>query len=101
MEGIGFIALAIAAVLVGFFVVRQSKTKGRWGHRVAEPGLSTLRHVHARDPTARINCGSNVGRMDVPQMRLQGRQVWARADCTLRRHALLAYGRRVADADDA
>lgn len=31
MEGIGFIALAIAAVLVGFFVVRQSKTKGRWG----------------------------------------------------------------------
>jgi hypothetical protein len=31
MEGIGCIALAIAAVLVGFFVVRQSKTKGRWG----------------------------------------------------------------------
>jgi hypothetical protein len=28
-----------------------------------------------------------VGRMDVPEMRLQGRQVWARAGCTLRRHA--------------
>jgi hypothetical protein len=40
-----------------------------------------------------------VGRMDVPEMRLQGRQVWARAGCTLRPHVLLAYGRRVADAD--
>ena len=57
------------------------------GHRVAEPGLSTLRHVHARDPPARINRGSDVGRMDMPKMRLQGRQVWARAGCTLRRHA--------------
>jgi hypothetical protein len=27
-----------------------------------------------------------VGRMDMPKMRLQGRQVWARAGCTLRRH---------------
>jgi hypothetical protein len=61
--------------------------EGPMGHRVAEPGLSTLRHVHARDPPARINCGSDVGRMDVPEMRLQGRQVWARAPCTLRRHA--------------
>jgi hypothetical protein len=59
------------------------------GHRVTEPGLSTLRHVHARDPPARINRGSDVGRMDVPEMRLQGRQVWARAPCTLRRHARL------------
>jgi hypothetical protein len=59
------------------------------GHRVTEPGLSTLRHVHARDPPARINRGSDVGRMDVPKMRLQGRQVWARAPCTLRRHARL------------
>jgi hypothetical protein len=42
------------------------------GHRVAEPGLSTLRHVNARDPEARINRGSDVGRMDVPEMRLQG-----------------------------
>jgi hypothetical protein len=66
--------------------------EGPMGHRVAEPGLSTLRHVNARDPQARINCGSDVGRMDVPEMRLQGRQVWARAGCTLRRHALLAYG---------
>ena len=57
------------------------------GHRVAEPGLSTLRHVHARDPPARINRGGDVGRMDLPEMRLQGRQVWARAGCTLRRHA--------------
>jgi len=56
------------------------------GHRVAEPGLSTLRHVHARDPPARINRGGDVGRMDLPEMRLQGRQVWARAGCTLRRH---------------
>jgi hypothetical protein len=31
MEGIGLVALAIAAVLVGFFVIRQSKTTGRWG----------------------------------------------------------------------
>jgi hypothetical protein len=61
--------------------------EGPMGHRVAEPGLSTLRHVHARDPPARINRGSDVGRMDVPEMRLQGRQVWARAGCTLRRHA--------------
>jgi len=57
------------------------------GHRVAEPGLSTLRHVHARDPPARINRGSDVGRMDMPKMRLQGRQVWARAGYTLRRLA--------------
>ena len=61
--------------------------KGPMGHRVAEPGLSTLRHVHARDPPAHINSGSDVGRMDMPKMRLQGRQVWARAGCTLRRHA--------------
>jgi hypothetical protein len=61
--------------------------EGPMGHRVAEPGLSTLRHVHARDPPARIDCGSDVGWMDVPEMRLQGRQVWARAPCTLRRHA--------------
>ena len=61
--------------------------EGPMGHRVAEPGLSTLRHVHARDPPARIDRGSDVGRMDVPEMRLQGRQVWARAGCTLRRHA--------------
>ena len=61
--------------------------EGPMGHRVTEPGLSTLRHVHARDPPARINRGSDVGRMDVPKMRLQGRQVWARAGCTLRRHA--------------
>jgi hypothetical protein len=66
--------------------------EGPMGHRVAEPGLSTLRHVNARDPQARINCGSDVGRMDVPEMRLQGRQVWARAGCTLRRHVLLTYG---------
>jgi hypothetical protein len=57
------------------------------GHRVAESGLSTLRHVNARDPPARINRGRDVGRMDVPEMRLQGRQVWARAGCKLRRHA--------------
>lgn len=61
--------------------------EGPMGHRVTEPGLSTLRHVHARDPPARIDRGSDVGRMDVPEMRLQGRQVWARAGCTLRRHA--------------
>ena len=61
--------------------------EGPMGHRVAEPRLSTLRHVHARDPPARIDRGSDVGRMDVPEMRLQGRQVWARAGCTLRRHA--------------
>jgi hypothetical protein len=60
--------------------------EGPMGHRVAEPGLSTLRHVHARDPPAHINRGSDVGRMDVPEMRLQGRQVWTRAGCTLRRH---------------
>ena len=60
--------------------------EGPMGHRVAEPGLSTLRHVHARDPPARINRGGDVGRMDLPEMRLQGRQVWARAGCTLRRH---------------
>jgi hypothetical protein len=73
--------------------------EGPMGHRVAEPGLSTLRHFNARDPQARINRGSDVGRMDVPEMRLQGRQGWPRAGCTLRRHALLAYGRRVADVD--
>jgi hypothetical protein len=61
--------------------------EGPMGHRVAEPGLSTLRHLHARDPPARINRGSDVGRMDVPEMRLQGRQVRARAGCTLRRRA--------------
>jgi hypothetical protein len=63
MEGIGFIGL----------LRRQAvEDEGPMGHRVAEPGLSTLRHVNARDPEARINRGSDVGRMDVPEMRLQG-----------------------------
>ena len=31
MEGFALIALAIAAVLIGFFLIRQSKKKGPWG----------------------------------------------------------------------
>ncbi len=101
MEGIGFIALAIAAVLVGFFVVRQSKTKGRWGIGSLNPACPRCGTSMPAIRRPASIAEAMWGRMDVPEMRLQGRQVWARADCTLRRHALLAYGRRVADADDA
>jgi hypothetical protein len=31
MEGFALIALAITAVVIGFFLIRQSKKKGRWG----------------------------------------------------------------------
>jgi hypothetical protein len=31
MEGFALIALAIAAVVIGFFLIRQSKKKSRWG----------------------------------------------------------------------
>ena len=31
MEGFALIALAIAAVVIGFFLIRQSKKKGPWG----------------------------------------------------------------------
>lgn len=73
MEGIGLIALAIAVVLVGFFVIRQSKKKGRWGIGIVEHVLSGLRRAYARDPSTDINRAGDVGRMDMPEMRLQGR----------------------------
>jgi hypothetical protein len=50
MEGIGLIALAIAVVLVGFFVIRQSKKKGRWGIGSLSTSCPALRHAYARDP---------------------------------------------------
>ena len=71
MEGFALIALAIAAVVIGFFLIRQSKKKAR-GHRAADHDLPALPHTHACASQAHINRGRNVGRMDVPDMRLQG-----------------------------
>ena len=71
MEGFALIALAIAAVVIGFFLIRQSKKKAR-GHRAADHNLPALPHVHARASQTHISGGRDVGRMDVPHRRLQG-----------------------------
>ena len=42
------------------------------GHRAADHDLPALPHTHACASQTHINRGRNVGRMDVPDMRLQG-----------------------------
>ena len=56
MEGFALIALAIAAVVIGFLLIRQSRKK--------DHDLPALPHTHACASQTHINRGRDVGRMD-------------------------------------
>jgi hypothetical protein len=72
MEGLALIALATAAVVIGFFLIRQSNKKGRWGIDSLTTTCPRCRHAHACASQTHISRGRDVGRMDVPEMGLQG-----------------------------
>jgi hypothetical protein len=74
METITVVALVLGGVLtVGLIVILlQTLTRGKMGFRNVARTLPAMRRSAASDPQAGVRRGSNVGRMDMREVRLQG-----------------------------
>jgi hypothetical protein len=72
MEGFALITFGHSGGGHRLFLHSPVEKERPLGHRVADHELPALPHTHACTPQIYINRGRDVGRMDVPDMRLQG-----------------------------